>query len=84
MVPALGHPAASRCVRIVDDPRHDRDAILLARLDDRLPFAAPADDTTLLTAIFLHDQNLFSSPAVWIDATGDGRIGIVRLPCKNE
>ena len=84
-MPALGHPAATRCVRIVDDPRHDRNAILLTRLDDRLALAAPADDAALLTSIFLHDQNLsISSPAVWIDATGDGRIGIVRLARKDE
>ena len=83
-MPALGLPAATNCVRIMDDSRHDRNAINLTRLDDRLPFAAPADDAALLTSIFLHDQTSISSPAVWIDATGDGRIGIVRLPRKDE
>ena len=58
-MPALGLPAATRCVRIVDDPRHDRYPILLTRLDDCRPFTAPADDAALLTSIFLHDQNLY-------------------------
>ena len=52
---ALGHPGVAWTIaRFVDDPRYDRNAILVSGLNDRLAVAAPSDDAALFTSVLLH------------------------------